>query len=504
MRVEFKRLAKDTTIYGVSSILARALSFLLLPVYTRVLDESNFGICSEILAYIAFIQVILIFGLETGFFRFVSLKEYDSDKVFSTISIFLTVVSLSFFLLIFAFSGNIAANAGYNSLSVIYAAGILAIDAFTSVFFAQLRYRRKALKFAIFRSIKIIAEVIFNLLFLFVLPAYFASHPQSVLLSFFTPEASYVYILAAILCSCIVSVILFIPEIFKVKYTFSASYLKVLLIYSLPLMLAGLQGILNDFIDRPLFRYLAPENDFTWEEQLGVFSASAKLAVIMSLFVQMFRYAAEPYFFAESSKTDIKPVYAKITKYFTIFCIVIFLLISYYSNILQYLLGKDFRSGMIVLPIMLFAYMLSGINQNISIWYKLASKTKVAIVVTSAGLITTIAVNYLFMPTYGYMATAWGHVASYTVMITLSWQLSKRYYKIPYQWKSILLYIVAGLILFFTAKLIETPAVALNLVFNTVLLLVFIYFILKKEKIPIKNAKKILSRKTVVNKSPRI
>jgi O-antigen/teichoic acid export membrane protein len=479
----FKRLAKDTGIYGMSSILARTLNFFLLPVYTRVLSEGSYGLYTEIFAYIALIQVVLIFGMETGFFRFASLDGYDSRKVFSTIACFMLAVALVFFCLCAVFAGKIAAGKNYYPVAVIYAAGILSMDIFTSVFFARLRYERKAMKFAIYRTIKILSEILFNLLFLLLLPQYFETRSQSALLNFFTPDASYVYILSAVFCSCVVSVLLFLPEIIRTKYRIYFPYLKVILIYSFPLMLAGLQGTLNDFVDRYLFRYLAPEDVSTWEVQLGIFGAAAKLAVLMLLFVQMFRYAAEPYFFSEASKSDIKPVYAKVMKYFTVFCIIIFLSINFYSDILQYLLGKNFRLGMTVLPIMLFAYMLSGINQNISMWYKLASKTKIAMLVTLAGLLTSIAVNLLFMPKYSYMAAAWGHVASYAVMILISWQLSKRYYRIPYQWTSIMLYLALGIALFFASEVMETSSVLLNLTLNTVLLLLFVFFVAKKEKI---------------------
>jgi O-antigen/teichoic acid export membrane protein len=478
----FKRLAKDTGIYGMSSILARTLNFFLLPIYTRILSEGSYGIYTEIFAYIAIIQVVLIFGMETGFFRFASMDGYDSEKVFSTISCFMLTVSLAFFGLCCIFAEDIAAGKNYYPEAVMYAAGILAIDTFTSVFFARLRYERKAIKFAIYRSVKILSEIFFNLLFLYLLPKYFASHPHSALLHFFTPEASYVYILSAVFCSCTVSILLFLPEIIRTKYKVHFPYLKMLLIYSFPLMLAGLQGTLNDFIDRYLFRYLASENGYTWEEQLGIFGAAAKLAVLMSLFVQMFRYAAEPYFFSEASKSDIKPVYAKVMKYFTIFCVFIFLAINFYSDILQYILGEKFRSGMIVLPIMLFAYMLSGINQNVSMWYKLVSKTKLAMLVTFAGLLTSVVINCLFMPTYSYRAAAWGHVASYSVMILISWQLSKRYYKIPYQWNSIILYLALGIILFYASRFMETASLLLNLTMYTVLLALFLLFVVKRER----------------------
>jgi O-antigen/teichoic acid export membrane protein len=472
--VVFKRLAKDTSIYGLSSILARTLNFLLLPLYTRILGEDAFGIYSEIFAYIALLQVVLIFGMETGFFRFASLKDYDGDMVFSTVSCFLTLVSASFFAAAVAFSGTIASRAGYHPLAVVYAAGILSADCFTSVFFARLRYERKALRFAAFRTIKILSELGFNLLFLLVLPRYFASRPDSALLNFFTAEASYVYILAAVLCSGIVSVALFVPQIAAMRYAVSFRYLKAMLAYSFPLMLAGLQGILNDFVDRPLFRWLAPETKQTWSEQLGIYSANARLAVIMSLFVQMFRYAAEPYFFSESSNRDIKLLYAKTTKYFTVFCVAIFLLVTSCSDMLQYLLGEKFRSGIIILPTMLFAYMLSGINQNVAMWYKLASKTKTAMLVTFAGLIATLSINIAFMPLYGYEVAAWGHAASYLTMITVSWQLSKRHYKIPYQWKIITAYLIIGAVLFTANKALAVFSPATNVCISAALFGVFV------------------------------
>ena len=470
----FKMLAKDSMIYGLSSILARMLNFLLLPVYTRILGEGEFGLFNEIFAYIAVLQVVLVFGLETGVFKFASSKDYVPEKVFATATGFLSLVALLFFVAVFSFSGNIAGKMGYQPLAVVYAGGILAADCFTAIFFARLRYERRTRRFALLRSVKILSEVAFNLFFLFVIPQYLHSHSGSALHRFFTPEVSYVYVMAAIFCSGIVAIFLFLPEIIRTKYRIAGGYFKPLFLYSFPLMLAGLQGILNDFIDRPLFRYLVPEMEQTWSEQLGIFSANARLAVIMSLLVQVFRYAAEPYFFSAAAKTDIKPVYARMMKYFTLFCILIFLLVNCFSDLLQYVLGKNFRSGMEILPIMLFAYMLSGINQNISMWYKLASKTKMAMVVTFAGLTTTILVNLLFMPRFGYQVAAWGHVASYLVMIVTSWHLSKAYYKIPYQWTSIITYLLCGLAIFALGKLFKTPSSTLNICINTALILLFV------------------------------
>ncbi|MDR2563026.1 MAG: oligosaccharide flippase family protein [Prevotellaceae bacterium] len=479
-------LAKDTTIYGVSSILARALNFLLLPVYTRKLDAGDFGIYSELFSIIAVLQVILAFGMETGFFRFASREDRDPDKVFSTVSCFLLLSSLAFFIATVVFSGMIAEACGYYSSAVIYAGVILAADAYTSVFFARLRYERKAKMFAVLRTVKIFGEIGFNLLFIFLLPLWFERNPQSILLRFFTPQVSYLYIIAAVACSCILSVLMFLPTILRTRLRIHAGYLAQLFFYSFPLMLAGLQGILGEMTDRLLFRFLAPETAMSWSEQLGLFSANARLAVIMSLFVQMFRYAAEPFFFSSSSKGDVKAMYADAMKYFTCFCVIVFLFISFYSDLFQYLLGRDFREGISILPIMLMAYLLSGVNQNLSMWYKLASQTSMALVITLAGLATTVIINLVFMPRYGYMAAAWGHPASYLVMIILSWNLSKSRYKIPYRWASIVTYILAGVVLFFIGEIIETPILSLNIIIKTFILILFLIFVVRREKINVR------------------
>ena len=479
----FGRLMKDTAIYGLSSILARMLNFFMLPLYTRKLTEGDFGTYSDIFAYIALLQVVLVFGMETGFFRFASRNDRDPDKAFQTIAGFLLVTSSVFFVAMCVFSSDIARTMGYYPVAVILTAGILAVDSYASVMFARLRYERKAMKFAVIRSVKIVAEVAFNLIFLLTLPAYFESHPHSVLLNVFTPQISYVYVLAAVFCSCLIPILFFARDILKTPLKISKTYLNEIFIYSFPLMLAGLQGVANDFADRILFRFLAPRTETTWNEQLGLFSANARLAVIMTLFVQMFRYAAEPYFFSSAAKEDIRPTYARVTKYFTVFCVVIFLFTALYADVFKLILGEGFRQGIFILPIMLTANIFSGINQNLSIWYKLASRTKTAVLITFCGLVTTLAVNVIFMPRYGYVAAAWGHPASYSVMLLVSWNLSKKYYKIPYEWGKIIFYIAFGLFLYAASRVVPEKSPATGLILNTVLLSIFVASAVRIERI---------------------
>ncbi|MDR1055114.1 MAG: oligosaccharide flippase family protein [Prevotellaceae bacterium] len=480
----FSRLIKDTAIYGISSIVARTINFFFVPLYTRMLGIGEYGIYIEIFGYIALLQVVLTFGLETGFFRYASHDEHDASLVFSTILRFLFTTSLVFFAGICFYSGSIAYLMGYFKVAVIYTAAILAIDCFTAVLFAKLRYERKALKFAIFRTVKILSEVGFNIFLFFVMPGYFVDHPDSYLLNFIPATPDYRYILAAVFGSCVISLILFIPEIIRTPFRFSMRTLKTVLLYSLPLMIAGIPGVANDFIDRILFRFFAPDTS-PWLEQLGIFGANTKLAVIMMLFVQMFRYAAEPFFFASSNQPNVRQVYADVMRYFTAFCMVIFVFVMMYIDAFSLVLGKDFRSGVTVVPIMLIANLLLGINQNLSMWYKLYGKTNMALIVTLSGLGATLCVDIIFMPLFGNIAAASGHLVSYTVMVFISYRLSLKYYPIPYQWGRLMLYIFGGVILYLLSLLLSDMHIIIKLLFNTVLLFIYIFFVLRIEHISI-------------------
>jgi len=343
-----KQLAGQTAIYGLSSIVARIINFFFVPLYTRMLTTGNYGLASELLAYIALFQVVLTFGLETGFFRFACKDKSRSEVIFSTALLSLGTTSLSFLLLIVLFSGQLSSFAEHPTSYLIYAAIILAIDCFTAILFAELRLNNKAFKFALFKSIKIISEVGFNLILFLLLPSYFISHPDSFLLNFIPAKPDYGYILMAILMSCIVSLVLFIPRLLNLQIVFSRKQFNELIGYSLPLMVAGLPGVANDFISRVFFRFFAPATS-PWQDQLGIFNANVKLAVFMVLFVQMFRYAAEPFFFSTSAREDMKTVYADVMKYFVAFTVLIFLTIAMYPNLVAIVLGKNFSSEISIL-----------------------------------------------------------------------------------------------------------------------------------------------------------
>ncbi len=443
-----KKLAGETAIYGMSTILARMLNFLIVPLYTRVLATDNYGSYTEIMSYIAVLQVVLALGLETGCFRFAN-NGNNPKSTFSTALYTVLSVSLIFFGLLALFATPISNAMGYEGYSkmIIWSGGILALDSICAILFARLRFMQKAFKFAIFKTVKIVSELGFNLLLFLVMPAYLASEPNSFLLDFIPATPDFSYIIFAVFLSCVVCMLLFIPDFIRVGVQIDKKLLRQMLVYSLPLMVAGLPGIINESLDRILFRFFAP-SDVNWRSDLGIYQAAVKLAVIMNLFVQMFRYAAEPFFFAREKDKDSKELYAKVMEYFVAFCMLIFLGIIAYMDIIGLILGKDFRGALDTVPPMLISYMIVGVLFNVSMWYKLSGHTRYAINITLAGLAVTTLVNVALMPYFSYWASVWAHVLSGLVMLGYSLWLGNRYYPIPYNWKRIGSYVALGLGLF--------------------------------------------------------
>ena len=428
-----KQLAGQTVIYGLSTILARIINFLFVPIYTRLLSPESYGVVTEFMAYIAVLQVVLVLGLETGCFRFANKEGIDPKKVYSNAFATVFCVSATFLALMIAFASPIASMLGYEGYQscIIYMGGILALDAVTAIFFARLRQESKALKFAIFKTIKIITETAANL----VLFLWFPKHLDSArwLLRFIPETPDFSYVVFAIFISCVVCGILFIPDFAKVSFRLDPKLLRQMLAYSLPLMVAALPGVVNDFLDRILFRFFDTNAD-AWRSSLGLYQAAVKLAVIMNLFIQMFRYAAEPFFFRRAREKDSKELYASVQEYFTAFCGLVFLGVILYIDIIALILGPQFRSAVGIVPIMLLSYMILGMLFNVSMWYKLSGKTDMAIWITLSGLAVTALVIIIFMPAYSYWAAAFGHLASYVVMFVISSVLGARYYPIPYRW----------------------------------------------------------------------
>ena len=454
-----RKLAGETAIYGLSTILARMINFFFVPIYTRVLTQGSYGSYTEIMSYIAVLQVVLVLGLETGCFKFANgIKngggsQKDSFAPFSSAFLMVCGVSLLFFAVIAMFAAPLSDFIGCQSYrTVIYfVAGILVSDSITAVLFAKLRYEQKAVKFALFKTIKIVSETGFNLLLFFFFPGWAAARQGSWLLELIPAEPHFSYIILAVFLSCVVCFLLFIPELFRISLKFDRKLAGQMLLYSIPLMVAGLPGIINDGLDRLLFRFFSPEGG-DWRATLGVYQAAVKLAVIMNLFIQMFRYAAEPFFFAREREKNSKELYAKVMEYFVAFCMFIFLGVLLYMDLLGLILGRDFRGALGTVPFMLFSYMLLGILFNVSMWYKLSGHTKFAVNITLSGLAVTAVINMTLMPYFSYWASVAAHLLSALVMLFYSLRLGNKYYPVPYRWRRIMEYIAAAIVILLAVK----------------------------------------------------
>ena len=470
-----KQLAGQTAIYGMSTILARIINFLFVPIYTRMLTPESYGVVTEFMAYIAVFQVVLILGLETGCFRFANKEGVDPQKVYSNAFVTVFCLSATFLALMIAFAGPISSALGYSGYEacIMYMGGILMLDSITAILFARLRQEGKAMKFAIFKTIKIITETAANL----VLFLWFPKHIASVqwLTRFISPTPDFSYVIFAIFISCIVCGLLFIPDYIRMTYRLDPKLLRQMLAYSLPLMVAALPGIVNDFLDRILFRYFDTNAD-AWRASLGLYQAAVKLAVIMNLFIQMFRYAAEPFFFKRANDRQSPALYASVQEYFTAFCGLVFLGVILYIDIIALILGPQFREAVSIVPIMLLSYMILGMLFNVSMWYKLSGKTNMAIWITLSGLVVTAIVIILFMPKYSYWAAAFGHLASYVVMFIISAVLGAKYYPIPYRWDRLagivlLMGVIYGVAILFEGAM--DPGLGVKLAVNTLLIVVY-------------------------------
>ena len=329
MENPLRRLAGDTAVYGFSTIVARLINYLLVAYHTRVLDRAQYGVFTEFYGYVTFLLVLLTYGMETGFFRFSSREDQNPNQVFSTALISLFATSALFFVAVFGNISGISSWMGYpgNQVYVLQMAGIVALDAFMAIPFARLRFLHRAKTFALFKLLNVVFYVLISVVFFSFLPDYFEKNPNSFLLHFFSDRVDVGYIFVANLLSSLLSLALLLPTIFSIRFSFSFSLLKKMLVYSLPLLVAGLPGIANDYLDRVLFKHLYSDSSAAMQE-LGVYGANAKLAVLMVLFVQMFRYAAEPFFFSHAGKnngSDTRTMFADVMKYFVLFAMFIFL-----------------------------------------------------------------------------------------------------------------------------------------------------------------------------------
>jgi len=479
---EMKRLAKETAIYGLSSIIGRFLNWGLVPFYTYVLATTGeFGIVSELYAWTAVLLVILTYGMETGFFRFANKEGINAESVYSTSLSSIGISSFIFLILCTVFLPRISDTIGYGNHSeyIWMMAFVVAIDAFCAIPFAWLRYQKRPIYFAFLRVIMIFVNILFNLFFLWICPKINNTNPE--LISwFYKADYGVGYVFVANVISSVVGLFALAPTFLKVKWDFNYLLLKKMLVYSLPLLVLGIAGIMNQSLDKMILKHFY-ENIELGIAQLGIYTACFKIGIVMMMFTQAFRYAYEPFVFSKQRHSNNREAYAEAMKYYLIFSVLIFLSVMYYLDILKYLVRADYRDGLVVVPIVLLSYIFQGVSFNLSFWYKLTDRTKWGAYISMIGLIITVAGNLIFVPRYGYIASAWSSFFCFLIMMVISWLMGQKYYPIDYNMGLAGRYVFVGSLFYFAGMYIPIENIALRLVFRTILLLLFIFYILKKD-----------------------
>ncbi|HUX96020.1 MAG TPA: oligosaccharide flippase family protein [Bacteroidales bacterium] len=480
---EVKKLAGQTLIYGLGTIVPRFLHYAVLtPFYTRIFtNTSDYGIVTELYAWMVVLLVVLTYGMETGFFRFVQERE-DSEKVYSTALISLFVSSLLFVILVYVFIEPVSAVMNYrNNYDYIRMfAGIVAIDAFVAIPFAKLRKENKPLTFSVIKILNVFITLGLVIFLLQIAPKIY-QNSSGWFRKVYNPDYKVGYIFLANLISSTATLLMLIPVILKTKLNFSPDLWKRMIHYSYPLLLAGLSGSINDTIDKILLRRIIGEEEGL--SLLGKYGAAYKIGVLMALFIQMFRFAAEPFFFERAKQSDAKETYAFVMKYFVIIMLIVFLGINLYISGFQYIVGRNYREALVVVPIISMAYLLYGIYINHSIWYKLNDLTRYAVYITLIGAVITILINVLFIPAYGYMASAWAHIASYGTMIIFSFIFAEKHYKVRYEMDKLISYFVIAIAMVLFGHYYNYNNILSEIVINTVLLGLFIGYAQYRDKL---------------------
>ena len=465
---KLKTIFKDTAIYGLSSIVGRFLNYLLVPLYTAKFSAASggYGIITNIYAYVALAMVLLTFGMETTYFRFTNKTHTDSETVYGTTLICVGTVSLLFTVLVLLLLSPISQLMGYGEHPdyVGVMAVTVAIDAFLCIPFAHLRQQKKALKFAALKLLNIVMSILLNVF-------YFVWMNGN--------DVGYVFYIN-LFCTAMLAVCL-ITEYTGFRWRLDSKLLRTMLSYSWPILVLGIAGILNQTADKMLFPYIYQGADM--REQLGIYGACSKIAMIMAMITQAFRFAYEPIVFAGVKDKDQHEMYTQAMKYFVIFTLLAFLLVVGYMDILKYIVrNQDYWVGLKVVPIVMAAEIMMGIYFNLSFWYKLIDKTIWGAVFSGIGCLVLLVVNIVFVPQYGYMACAWGGFAGYGVAMLASYFVGQKYYPLAYPLKEIGMYVVIAVVLTMAMyKVHEDQPMWLSLTVNTLLILIFVAYIVQRD-----------------------
>ena len=463
-----KSLAKETAIYGMSSIVGRFLNYLLVPVYTSSLSAQSggYGVVTNIYAWVALILVILTCGMETGFFRFANKEGEEPQKVYSTTLLGVGGFSLSFLLLGLLFLQPIAGWLEYadHPWYVGMMMMVVAMDAIQCIPFAYLRYQKRPLRFAALKLLFIVLNIALNLIY------YVGMGGKEVGCAF----------LINLICTSVVMLCL-IPELRPCRYGFDRALYRKMLSYSLPLLLLGVAGILNQVADKIIFPFVYPDPSQASVE-LGIYGAASKIAMVMAMLTQAFRFAYEPFVFGKSRDKDNLQMYAQAMKFFIIFTLLAYLAVLFYLDVLKFIIGRDYWPGLRVVPIVMAAEIFMGIYFNLSFWYKLTDQTKWGAWFSLAGCFVLVLLNLLLIPRYSYMGCAWAGFAGYGTAMLLSYFIGQKKFPIPYDLRAMGGYVLLAALLYLLSAVVEVEHLVLRLAFRSLLLLLFLGWVIYKER----------------------
>lgn len=486
-----KNLAKDTVFYGLSTVVPRFLNWSLSLLYANVLPSTGqFGEVTNLYAYIGIFLVVLTYGMETGFFRFVNDTEHNEPKtVYGTALFSLASTSSLFVFIIWMLLSPLSQWSGYSSYYIGMLAFIVAIDAFSSLPFAYLRYKRRPVRFLFLKLFSVILNISLNIFFFIVCP-YLQQHVPESIAWFYNANFGVGYVLVSNLISSAATLLMLFPELFFGRWIFNWPLLKRMLSYSYPILLLGIAGNLNQNIDKLLYPMI--DKSAQAMDQLGIYAAGYKIAVVMVMFTTAFRFAYEPFIFDRKKEDkDNKRNYAEAMRYFIIFSCIIFVGVMCYIDIVRLVLPSSYYAGLHVIPIVMFAEMFAGIFFNLSVWYKVTDQTYWGAWFSFGGFAITLLGNILFVPYFGYMACAWTAFACFLFVMMASYLIGRRHYPIPYDLRSAARYLGLLLLFLFVYYWVVIDNMVVRLLFRTALFAMFLAYIVKKDlplnQIPVLN-----------------
>ena len=477
-----KSLAKDTAIYGVSSIVGRFLNWCLVPLYTRLFPEAEYGVVTYVYSIVALALIILTYGMETGFFRFANHERYSNpDEVYSTSLASLGCTSTLFFALVLLFLEPIsrAMECGGHESYVWMMALAVAVDAYSCIPFAYLRYKKRPVRFAMLKLVNIGLNIVLNLFFLLLCPWLMKVAPGSVEW-FYVPDFGIGYIFLSNLIASLVTLVMLLPDVVHVPLRFNPTLLREMLVYSFPLLVLGIAGIMNQTLDKILYPVLATSDVMAG---LGIYGANYKIAIVMVMFIQAFRFAYEPFIFSQSRERgdDKLQAYRDAMKYFVIFAMFIFLGVMYYLDILRYFVRPDYWSGLKVVPVIMAAEFFFGVFFNLSLWYKLTDRTIWGTWFSLLGLAVTVGLNILLVPRYGYMGCACAAFCCYGVMMVASYFVGRAKYPIGYNVPRLAFYVLVAAVLYPLGCCVHLGAEWADFIYRALLLGVYAFIVMRRE-----------------------